>query len=503
MGKRNKGLILSYINTFLSMICGLFLSSFLLRKLGDAEYGVYQTMSSFANYLVLLEFGAGTVMSRNIASCRARQNSEEEIEKNISTVWSITNILVLVITLASVIFYNIIDYLYINTMTMEQIVHGKRMFIFIVVFLLTSFYGQTLNGIALAFEDYTFSSKNNIIKLILRTCLIITLVLKFDTAIVIVVIDAVIGLGIAIYSYCYCKSKFRIAINCKKLDKKILIASMPLSIAIFTQGIINQANNNVGKFILGIKIGPEEVALYSVAIYIYGIFSSLSTIPLTLYIPQVTKNVVLGFKENELTKTLIQPSRLITLIAGTIVGGFFAAGKPFITIVYGEQYLLAWKIAITIMLPMYIYSAIAISLNVLDAKNKRMGCSIVLLFSTILNVCLTLLLSEKYGIIGVAVSTAISTILGQIIGLSIYCFCTVKINLLYLFYHASKGVLCFQIIGAIVGYMVSSLVNNVYLSFILAGCVYVFISLFGYYFWGKNEYESLAITRFLRIRKKD
>ena len=86
---RNTGIILSYINTFLSLICGLFLSSFLLRQLGDADYGVYQTMSSFANYLVLLEFGTGTVMTRNLLACRNKNQEKSIVDKNVSTVFSI------------------------------------------------------------------------------------------------------------------------------------------------------------------------------------------------------------------------------------------------------------------------------------------------------------------------------------------------------------------------------------------------------------------------------
>ena len=39
-----------------NMITGLVLSSFLLRALGDTEYGLYQTIASFATDLVLREF---------------------------------------------------------------------------------------------------------------------------------------------------------------------------------------------------------------------------------------------------------------------------------------------------------------------------------------------------------------------------------------------------------------------------------------------------------------
>ena len=77
MKSRNNGLILSYLNTVLNMIIGFFLSSFFVKMLGDTEYGLYQMVTSFVGYLVLLEFGTGTAMTRNICKCRAQNSSED------------------------------------------------------------------------------------------------------------------------------------------------------------------------------------------------------------------------------------------------------------------------------------------------------------------------------------------------------------------------------------------------------------------------------------------
>lgn len=501
MKNRNLGLVLSYTNTFLSMVCGLFLSSFLLKTLGDSEYGVYQTIASFANYLVLLEFGAGTIMARNISACKSKDDFGINIEKNISTVWTITNILALLIASISIIFYFSIDVVYQNAMSTTEIDLSKRIFIFIVVFLLSSFYSQSLSGIALAFEDYTFSPKNNIFKLLSRIVLIIPLVLKFDSALMIVIVDCGISVIVSIYSYFYCIRRFKVKINFNNFDIGVLKTSLPLCLAIFLQGIINQANGNMGKFILGIKIGPEEVALYSVALYIYNIMSSLSTIPVSLFVPQITKNVSLGMNGMELTNTLIQPSRLIAIVSGSIVFGFISCGKPFISLIYGENYLSAWIIAIIIMLPMFIYSTSAISLNVLDAKNKRIGCSILLLFTTILNVVLTLILSDVIGIKGVAISTAISTIIGQVISLGVYYYKVANIHICYLLSKTYNGILIYQILGAIIGYLLSTNIHQKVLAFLISGFVYLLISLGGFVLLGTNENEKKYIKSMFRIIK--
>ena len=145
MKNRSKGIVLSYVNSGLSMICGLFLSSYLLRMLGDTEYGVYQTVSAFANYLVLFEFGTGTVMTRNLSMCFGKKASREEIDKNVSTIWSITNILAIFILIVSVVFYCLIGVIYTKSLTVEQIAYGRKIFVFITFYLVFSFYTQTMN----------------------------------------------------------------------------------------------------------------------------------------------------------------------------------------------------------------------------------------------------------------------------------------------------------------------------------------------------------------------
>ena len=77
MKSRNRGIAMAYASTGLKMVLSLFLSSFLLRRLGDTDYGIYQTIASFANYLVLLEFGTGTVMTRNISLCSQRFDGQK------------------------------------------------------------------------------------------------------------------------------------------------------------------------------------------------------------------------------------------------------------------------------------------------------------------------------------------------------------------------------------------------------------------------------------------
>lgn len=496
MKKRSAGLVLSYLNTFINMITGLFLSSFLLKKLGATEYGVYQIISSFANYLVLLEFGTGTVMARNILSCKAQSKGKEEIEKNISTIWAITNILALIIILVSAIFFFSIDFIYSNSLTALQLAEGKKIFVFITVFLLASFYIQTLGGIALGYEDYTYSSALSIVKMLSRTVLIIVFVSKIKSSLTVAVIDAAVIFVLAIYSYFYCHKKFGVTISSRYFDKAVLHTSLPLCMALFLQTIVNQANNTIGKFILGIMAKPSDVATYSVGLYVFSIFSSISTIPISLYMPQVSKDVLSGLKGKELTKTLIQPCRLIVIVSGTVLFGFIAAGKQFVSIVYGLQYISAWWIAIILIFPMFINMSNGIVINILDVKNKRHIRSIILLITALLNIIMTYFFIKSLGIIGAAIATAVSTLI-QVLIINIYYYRAIDIKVVFLFAYSYKGILIFQILGSILGYLAGNIIQNQIISFLVSGATYVIIAFGGFLLVGANSSEKSQLKAIL------
>ena len=158
MKSRNIGLIISYIYFICNTILGILISSFIVRKIGKTDYGVYQTVSSFAAYLVLLEFGTGTVMARNIA-LSSKENTDE-INKNVSTVWLLTIILSGIIILFSFIFYLLIDIIYANSLSVEQRLLGKRILIYVSINLLFSFLTQTLNGVTLGYEVYSLDENS-------------------------------------------------------------------------------------------------------------------------------------------------------------------------------------------------------------------------------------------------------------------------------------------------------------------------------------------------------
>lgn len=503
MHTRSKGIVLSYLKIAVNMVCGLVLSSALLRMLGDTEYGIYQTVAAFANYLVLLEFGVGTVMIRNISICRGRRAAEDEIQRHISTNWTLTCMLSLLVLAVSALFYYLIPRIYDQSMTPEQIRHGRHIFIFIAGYLLLNFLMHTVNAVIFSFEDYAYGSIQSISRTLARTVLLVALLAWCQNALVIALVDLLLGAVCLFGSWFYCRGKLKIKLRFGKCDPEILRASAPLALAVFLQGIVSQANSNVDKFLIGIMLSPESVSLYSVALYIYSVFSSLVNVPPSMYTPAITKKVGQGIKGQELAEQLVSPCRLTVLTGGLVLFGFAALGRQFVSILYGEAYLAAWPLAVILIVPAYLDTVLGVLVTVLDALNKRMVRSVVLICTTFLNIILTVICLGKWGIFGATIATAVCTLIGPVLIMNVYYKKVIRIPVLWLFRQIFRGILVYLVIGCAAALGVGKLIGNELISFVVGGVVFVAVSLGGYFFFGMTGEEKKAVNKFLRRKSVD
>lgn len=120
------GAILSYIALAVTNIVGLVYTPFMVRIMGQSEYGLYSLVSSIVAYLSILDLGLGNAIVVYVAKSIAKGDKKEEKKLNgmFIIVYSIIGIIVLV---AGLILYFNIDNMFQNTMSVEELVKAKIM----------------------------------------------------------------------------------------------------------------------------------------------------------------------------------------------------------------------------------------------------------------------------------------------------------------------------------------------------------------------------------------
>lgn len=71
------GVALSYISLLLGNAIALFYTPFMLRSLGQSEFGLFSLANAVVGYLTVLDFGFGSATVRYTAKYRAEGQGEK------------------------------------------------------------------------------------------------------------------------------------------------------------------------------------------------------------------------------------------------------------------------------------------------------------------------------------------------------------------------------------------------------------------------------------------
>lgn len=74
------GAILSYVSIGLNNLVGLLYMPFMLRMMGQNEYGLYSLVASVITYLTVLDLGFGNAIVRYTAKFRAEGKINEQYD---------------------------------------------------------------------------------------------------------------------------------------------------------------------------------------------------------------------------------------------------------------------------------------------------------------------------------------------------------------------------------------------------------------------------------------
>lgn len=499
--QRKTGMLLSYGSSLLLAAVNIFLTPFLIRSLGNVEYGIYQSMASFAGYLVLINFGTGTVMTRYVSMYLGKGDKKNE-RNYIAMCLIITMVLALIIAAASLVMYMFIENMYSATITSAQMGHAKRLFLVVSLNVVITLIAQAFQGIITAYEKFNFTGIWNISRVLLKVALLVGVFFLWKDSMVIALVDLFLSCLFMVLCIGYC-IKLKATPKLYKFDKKIFASSALFSLAIMLQAVVNQVNSKVDITILGVMESQESVTRYSVAMQVFSIFSTLSTAAIAIYLPKFTKLIASGKADGDtITKEMIAPSRIQTLVSGTIMFGFLVCGMDFIKVWMGDGFDLSWWIAIIVLIPYFLVYTNGVVVSVLDAMQKRLVRSVVLAIVALVNVLISIVLVSFIGEIGAPIGTAIATLVGSFVIMNIYYKKAIGIKIFTLFKGIFKGLLPSFILAVIVSAPAVFLVPVGFVGFVVKGGIFVAVLLVSLMLFGFNKEEKSLIFRVLRRGKK-
>ena len=419
MNQIKAGAALNYVIIGLNTLTGLLYTPFMLRCLGQNEYGLYSLVASIIAYLTILDFGFGNAIIRYTAKFRAEGKQQEQWEM-FGMFLIVYSIIGLIAFCGGMALYFNVDSLFDRTMDTEDLAIAQTMMLLLTINLAFTFPLSIFGSIISAYENFVFQRVVNIIRILLSTAVMIALLAVGFKAIALVVVQTAFNLLTLVVNYIYAKHKLKIKIVFGKIDISFLKEIATYSFWIFLNAIMDKIYWGTGQFVLGSISGTIAVAIFSVAILLQQMYMTFSTAICNVLLPKITAMVSHNKSHKEISDLFIITGRMQYLIMGLILSGFIVFGQSFINIWAGKDYSQAYLITLiffgSLLTPLIQNTGIVI----LQARNQMKFRSLLYLVISMVSLCFQILLSKHYGAIGCAIAIGGALLIGQGLIMNIY-----------------------------------------------------------------------------------
>lgn len=493
INQRKAGVVLSYTGQLVKILISVIYTPIMLRLLGQSEYGLYQLVYSVVSYLSLLSLGFGSSYMRFYSRYKAKGDENGVAQLNGMFLLIFGSLSILCVLCGSVMLKNIKS-IFGNGLTEAEYATAKVLMALLVVNLALTFPNSVFSCTITAHERFLFQKILILLQNICNPLLALPLLIMGYGSIGMVSVTTVLTLLVLILNIYYAFHRLHIKFSFKRFQMGLLKEMWVFTFFIFINQIIDQINWSVDKFLLGRLVGTTAVAVYGVGAQINSMYIEFSSSVSNVFVPKVNRIVAESDDNAELTKLFTKVGRIQFIVLGLILSGFVFCGEPFIRLWAGPQYAESYIVALLLITPVTIPLMQNLGIEIQRAKNLHKARAIVYLFIAIANIAISIPLIKILGVIGAAIGTAISLLVGNIIFMNWYYHVRVGMNMAYFWKEISKFVPAL-IIPCAAGIAIMKFANIT--SYVKLGVVaIIYAALYGLsmYFLGMNAEEKQLVV---------
>lgn len=415
------GVVLNYVVIFLNTVVGLLYTPYMLRMMGQSEYGLYSLVASVIAYLTVLDLGFGNAIVRYTAKFRAEKKTEEQYEMfgMFFLLYFVIGIIAFGIGLG--LYFNV-DTLFGNTMTAVELGRARIMMLLLVANLAFTFPMSIWGSIIQAYEDFVFQKSLNIIRIILNTAVMICLLHFGYKAVAMVVVQTIFNVLTLVVNFIYCRRKLNIHIyfRFKHFHWGFLKEVAIYSFWIFLNAIMDRVYWSTGQFVLGAMVGTAAVAVFAIAIQLEGMYMQFSTAISSVFLPKVTAMVATNRSRKEISDLFIRTGRIQYIVLAYILSGFIIFGRQFIELWAGAGYSDAYMISLLFFIPLTVPLIQNLGITILQARNEMKFRSVLYIIIALVSLAMQIVLTRYFGGIGCAMGVSGALVVGQILIMNVY-----------------------------------------------------------------------------------
>lgn len=500
MSQKKSGVLLSYLTLFSKIIIAFFYTPFLIRSIGDSEYGIFSIVGSLLAYIALVDFGINDTTLRYIISVKKDKSNTESksILGSINIMYLLIGTVILV--LGNVI-YALIPKLFATSFTLTEVELTQKVFIASCVGLFFTLVFNPLGAILAAYERFVAIKVLELSSYLLTVILSVILLWQGYTILEVVWCTAfitILFIGIKMY-WVWRVLKFPFYLT--KFNKSYLKKMVSYAAPIFVVVIVEQIYWKLDNIIIGTIVSAAAVTIYAVGFFFQKYILNFATSISRVFIPSLISEISSNASTAVVTQSVIKIARMQLLIVVPVILVLSLFGLEFITLWLGDGYQIAYYVLLAAMIPFSIEIVGNVRNTVFQVNELYWYRSSVILVISFINIAVTILLLKYTGNI---VYAALSTGVGLLVGYGVIHL-IMKYKGLLDVYHFMKSVWFRGILPIVVLIIVGILINTVPAStwYMLAAKVSVFGTIYAglFYSYYLNREEKAFMSKTLNKLK--
>jgi O-antigen/teichoic acid export membrane protein len=424
--KRRAGALASYAYSITQVIVNLVYVPLLLGGIGQSEYGVYQMVGSIIAYLSIINstFSAGATRFY----CKYYALGDEEgMANTLGILKRIYRVAYVVVFTAAFVLMGVLSVVYQSSFSAWEIQESCIMLAVLALNLVLTMNNTISIACITAHEEFAFLKLSQLVTLVLQPVLILVFIHFQPFAFTVTLVQLFCNFLLRMVQQIFARKKLGMDDRLRFLDKGLEKPIIVFSGAVVLGVVADQIFWKTDQLIIGYLYGTGAVAIYSVGSQIVNAYSPLGFAVSSVFMPKVSELWHADHDLNAISELFVKVSRVAVYPLLAVLLGFVVFGQDFIRLWAGDGYSAAYWVAVLEMAPFTIDVSQNIGLTILQVMDRYGFRAKMYLVAAILNIALTIVLAQQFGIIGAAAASGVAILVSS--GFILNWFYKVRIGL--------------------------------------------------------------------------
>jgi O-antigen/teichoic acid export membrane protein len=398
-----KNVSATWLGLLVHAVVGFFLSPFILHRLGDDAFSLWILVFALTGYYGLLDLGIRSSIVKYTATF-VELHDEEQLSRFLSTSLAFYVFVALVVLVATTAGFFYLRLLF--RIPVEQLTSARILFLLsgtgvALTFPLTVFAGA-LEGL----QKFAWLQLSQIGLSLIRAALIVVVLLNGGGLLAIGTITVAMNLlSYAIFTWMALKA-LPVRLSMRHIERCALRKMANYGVFAFAILVAEKLRFQSDVVVIGASLSSSAIATFSIGARLVEYAGYAVKSMSQIFTPMSSQFHAAGDLDR-LRRTFAAGNRACAFIIFPVCTTLVILGKSIIESWVGIRYVSSYSILVLLIVPRTLYLAQSTSIRMLLGMGRHRVLASVLLLEGSLNLLLSLLLVRHFGIVGVALGTAI------------------------------------------------------------------------------------------------